>query len=70
MAAVKDAREAEDMVDEYYRERFPFGPWPNDFETYKRGYTWIVNYNLQTVMDIEEHEVHINARTGNMVMIK
>ena len=69
MAAVKDAREAEDMVCSLYPNPV-VDPQPYNFEIYKQGYTWIVKYNLLTVMDAEEHEVHINARTGKMVRIK
>ena len=68
MAEVEDAREAEDMVCSYYSN--PLGPQPYNFEIHKRGYTWVVTYNIQTIMDVEEHEVHINARTGKMVRIK
>ena len=67
MARVEDAREAEDMVCSYYS---PIGPQPYNFEVYKRGYTWVVKYNIQTIMDIEEHEAHIDARTGNILSIE
>lgn len=69
MARVEDARKAEDMVRSSYYPNLP-DPQPYNFKIYKRGYTWVVKYNLLTVMDVEEHEVHINARTGKMVTIK
>ena len=68
MAKVEDAREVEEMVCSYYSN--PVGPHPYNFKIYKQGYTWVVIYNILTVMDLEEHEVHINARPGKMVTIK
>ncbi|MBA7699888.1 hypothetical protein ES703_108593 [subsurface metagenome] len=68
MAEVEDAREAEDMVHSLYPN--PLGPHPYDFKTYKQGFTWIVKYNVPSIMNVERHEVRINARTGNMVRIK
>jgi len=70
MARIEDARDAEDMVYEYYREHFPLGPEPINFDTHKQGYTWIVKYNLLSVTDSKEYEAHINARTGNMLRIR
>ncbi len=66
MAEVEDAREAEDMVRSLYSPLVSF----SEFETHKQGYTWIVTYKVVSVRDIERHEVHINARTGNMVTIR
>ncbi len=68
MARVEDAREAEDMVRSLYSN--PLGPHPYDFETHKQGYTWIVTYNVMSVVDVERHEVHINARTGRILTIR
>jgi hypothetical protein len=64
MASVEDAREAEDMVSSYYS---PPGPHPYNFETHKRGYTWVVRFNSQTIMKVEEHEWRINAETGKVL---
>lgn len=68
MARVEDAREAEDMVRHRYSSII--GPEPYNFEIHKRGYTWVVKYNILSVLDTEEHEVHINAKTGKMLTIK
>jgi len=66
MPQVKDAREAERMV------RSRYGIWDSSykFEIRKRGTTWVVTYNVLSVSDTERHEVHIDARTGNMLTIK
>lgn len=66
MARVEDAREAEDMV----RSRYSLIDAPYNFEIHKRGYTWVVTYNMVSVLDPEKHEVHINARTGRMLTIR
>jgi len=67
MPKVKDAREAEKIV----RSRYEIlDSQPYEFKVYKRGYTWVVTYNLLNVLDTERHEVHINARTGNMLTIR
>ena len=67
MPKVEDAREAEKMV----RSRYEIlDSQPYEFKVYKRGYTWVVTYNLLNVLDTERHEVHINARTGNMLTIR
>ncbi|MDO8716850.1 MAG: hypothetical protein Q7J73_08615 [Dehalococcoidales bacterium] len=68
MAKVNDAREAEAMV----RSLYPSiaDPQPYNFETHKQGYTWIVKYNLLSVIDTKKHEVRINAITGKMVRIQ
>jgi len=68
MARVEDIGEAQDMVCSLYPNLDD--PQPYNFEIYKQGYTWVVKYNLLTVMDFEEHDVHINAITGKMVRIK
>ena len=68
MAKVEDVREAKDMVCSLYPKLVD--PQPYNFEIYKQGYMGVVKYSLLTVMDVEEHEVHINARTGKMVRIK
>ncbi len=66
MPKVEDAREAEEMV----RSRYGIlDSQPYEFKVRKRGYTWIVTYRLLNVMDVERHEVHINAQTGKMLMI-
>lgn len=67
MPKVEDARKAEEMV----RSRYGIlDSQPYKFEVHKRGFTWVVTYSLMNVLDIEKHEVHINARTGKMLMIK
>lgn len=67
MTRVEDAREAEDMVRSLYP---PLGPYPCNIETHKQGYTWVVSYEIQTIMNVEEHRVHINSQTGKMVRIQ
>jgi hypothetical protein len=67
MPKIEDAREAEKMV----RSRYGIlDSQPYEFKVHKRGYTWVVTYNLLNVLDTERHEVHINARTGKMLMIR
>ena len=67
MARVEDAREAEEIVYSYWREHYPLEVTHN-FHTRKRGYTWIVTFN-HGILDTKG-EIHINAKTGRMVMIK
>ena len=50
MARVKDARKAEDMVCSLYPNLVD--PEPYNFEIYKWGYTWVVIYNIQNIMDV------------------
>jgi hypothetical protein len=57
--------DAEGIVREYYRN--PLGPRPYDFDTYKRGYTWIVRFSIQTISRVEDHEWHISADTGDVI---
>ncbi len=72
MTKVLDAREVQQMVNSYYEERDPLhiGAHPYNFRINKQGFTWIVKFTLDNIMDSEEHEIHINARTGNTVNIK
>jgi hypothetical protein len=69
MTKIKDARQAEDMVRSLYPNPI-LDPSPCNIETHKQGYTWVVTYDIQTVMRVEKHRVHINSQTGNMVRIK
>jgi hypothetical protein len=67
MAGVTDAQEAIEMV----RDRWTVGmPEWYSFRAHKQGYTWIVTYRERFIDGDEEHEVRINAQTGNMVTIK
>ena len=63
MATVKDGREAEKMVEEHYPLEVL-----NNIRTRKQGYTWIVTFNHAILGT--KGEIHINAKTGSMVMIK
>ncbi len=65
MAEVNDAREAENMV----RDLWSVGkPGMSNFDVHKQGIGWIVTYETLTVLGgVEEHEVHINAKTGKML---
>jgi len=64
MAAVNDARDAVDIVRcEWYVGK---PEWKN-FRTRKQGYTWIVTFDEMFLDGIENHEVHINARTGDIL---
>lgn len=67
MPKIEDAREAEKMVCSRYGI---LDSQLYEFKVHKRGYTWVVTYNLLNVLDTERHEVHINARTGKMLMIR
>ena len=59
MADVNDAREAEEIVEDYYSDRNPLGPQPYGFITQKRGYTWVVKFWIETLAGEEEHEWRI-----------
>jgi hypothetical protein len=59
-----DAREAEEIVESLYPQ---FGPIPYFIQTLKRGTTYVVKYQIQTIMDTEEHTVHIDANTGRII---
>ena len=67
MAGVKDAAEVEEIVASLYPD--PLEPQPYNFEIYQHGDAWVVIYNVLTDMEIEVHEVHIDAGTGKMLMI-
>jgi len=67
MSSVEDARDAVAMIRSLYTN--PLGPHPFNIQTRKQGYTWIITYDIQTAFNIEGHEVHINAITGNMLRI-
>jgi hypothetical protein len=68
MPEVEDARDAENLV----RSTSADGdPEMFRFKARKQGDTWIVTYNTQELLGaINKHEVHIEARTGNMLTIK
>jgi len=67
MAALKDAREAEEQVRTYYK-RDPFGPQPHSFVTHKQGDIWIVRFTLGATVtkDSKECEWHIKAKDGRV----
>jgi hypothetical protein len=67
MARVEDVREAEDVVRSLYNILTEF----RNFETRKRGSTWVVKYNILTVLGGDEgHEAHIDAKTGKVLSNK
>ena len=59
MADVQDAREAEEIVESYYSNRNPLGPQPYGFRTHKRGYTWVIKFNLEALAGEKDCEWHI-----------
>ena len=56
-------RKAEKIVSSHFNliER------PHQFETQKRGIAWIVKFVVISVGNIQKHEWHINANTGNVI---
>ncbi len=61
MAKADSATDAEDIVSQHV------SPEPYRFNTYKQGTTWIVKYHVKSVVDIDEHEMRIDARDGRIL---
>lgn len=61
MPRVDSATDAEDIVCRNV------SPEPFNFNTHKQGYTWIVRYYVKSVVDIDEHEMRIDARDGRIL---
>jgi hypothetical protein len=65
MVDVKDAREAEQLVRSEYSGVFDLKP--QNFQTSKRGDTWIVKFKQQGPLSVKDCEWHIKSKGGKVI---
>jgi len=59
MPKVNDAISAQSIVLRHY-------PNATNFKTQRQGNAWVVKYYIESVTDLDEHEMRIDARDGHI----